>query len=309
MPIPGLTDVNRLPRLGKIRLGEKVEGQRGQYPKATDYFVMKDAPGLENLDLGPRPTTLKIRFLADAIDDVFITSRSAYGKGTGLFCRCSDGVTAIRTWLGAATEDKRNVKKGQPLDRHGAHFIEEQGLDVEVGEMFEMPCEGDDCPYFKARRCSILGRLQFEVLGQAAFGIYEIATTSKNSILNVSSVLNYCKARYGQIANIPMVLRLVPKQVQAEGKPKTVHVLQLIPPNADTMQAAVDAGRLKPPKDVLPAATEKDIPEDLYPDEGEALDADFGDEPPHPAEEAMGTNPEMEAKKDQAPADDDWGAF
>lgn len=46
MPIPGITDTDRLPRLGHIRLGEKVEGRNGDYPKALDYFRFDDAPGV-----------------------------------------------------------------------------------------------------------------------------------------------------------------------------------------------------------------------------------------------------------------------
>ena len=39
MPIKGVTDIVRMPRLGKIHLGVKVEGDRSTYPRAVDYFV------------------------------------------------------------------------------------------------------------------------------------------------------------------------------------------------------------------------------------------------------------------------------
>ena len=45
--IPGISDVARLPRLGKIRLGEKRVAQSGkEYPAALDHFNFTDAPDL-----------------------------------------------------------------------------------------------------------------------------------------------------------------------------------------------------------------------------------------------------------------------
>ena len=39
-PIEGVTDRSRLPRLGKMRLGIKVEQERtASYPRAVDYFA------------------------------------------------------------------------------------------------------------------------------------------------------------------------------------------------------------------------------------------------------------------------------
>ena len=40
-PIKDVSDVRRMPRLGKIRLGIKVEAEgKNPYPRATDYFVV-----------------------------------------------------------------------------------------------------------------------------------------------------------------------------------------------------------------------------------------------------------------------------
>ena len=41
MPIEGLSQVRRLPRLGKIRMGIKVKNAAGiEHPQKTDYFVV-----------------------------------------------------------------------------------------------------------------------------------------------------------------------------------------------------------------------------------------------------------------------------
>jgi hypothetical protein len=43
MPIKGISEIVRLPRLGKIRLGIKKKTDAGvSYPSPTDYFVCPD---------------------------------------------------------------------------------------------------------------------------------------------------------------------------------------------------------------------------------------------------------------------------
>jgi hypothetical protein len=43
MPIKGIPEIVRLPRLGKIRLGIKKKTDAGvSYPSPTDYFVCPD---------------------------------------------------------------------------------------------------------------------------------------------------------------------------------------------------------------------------------------------------------------------------
>jgi len=289
--IPGVTDRKRIPRIGKIRLGEKGTSQGGGlYPKATSYFVMKDAPGLDHLDLGEKPTSFQIRFHTDNLDEVFATSRSAYGKGTGLFCRCSDGETAVRTFV---EKDKQAVK-----------FLEDHDIEhPAVGEMFEMPCDGAECPYMMAKRCSNLGRLHFEIIGQGSWGVYEICTTSFHSIVNVGTALAYALEEFGQLRGIPFYLRLIPKEVTPDGKKKTVYVLQLVPPQPELVNAAKAQKRLQPRTAEPPSLEAPDeIPDDLYPNGGETLDHDLDgqtfpveDDPPHPAE--------------SEPPDDGFGSF
>ncbi len=42
-PIEGVSDIQRMPKLGKIRLGIKAELKgKHPYPRATDYFVVPD---------------------------------------------------------------------------------------------------------------------------------------------------------------------------------------------------------------------------------------------------------------------------
>ncbi|KKL28339.1 hypothetical protein LCGC14_2376110, partial [marine sediment metagenome] len=65
MPIIDLTDQFRFPRLGKIKLGEKVDpgGGKSPYPRATPHFVVADERVREVF--GDKPTDLLIAFPTD----------------------------------------------------------------------------------------------------------------------------------------------------------------------------------------------------------------------------------------------------
>ena len=65
-PIDGISDIVRLPRLGKIRLGIKVAGDKNPYPQATDYFVVPDE--IKNY-VGQKPKTLEIMFPTERPDE------------------------------------------------------------------------------------------------------------------------------------------------------------------------------------------------------------------------------------------------
>ena len=60
MAIKGVSEVVRLPRLGKIRLGVKRENSTGTpYPSPTDYFVCPDEV---RKVFGEKPKELRIMF-------------------------------------------------------------------------------------------------------------------------------------------------------------------------------------------------------------------------------------------------------
>lgn len=276
MSIRGLTDRTRPPRLGKIRLGQKVAGQRGEYPKAADHFIFTDVPELTQM-FGDnckeiRPVILPV----DSEEEVFVTSLSAYGR-SGLFCRCVDGERAIRVNVGP------DEKTGKPKDPSGFAFIQEQGLNVEVGEMFDLPCPGRECSYYDRGVCKELGRLLIMLPDGPRFGVYEIATSSINSILNITSSIRAVQAAVGRIAGVPFALRLVPLQVQPEGKAKTVYVLELEALGSPRQLAAVGR-QLRAGSGALYALeAPTGVPDDLFPEAGAKLDRLLaGGTPPAP---------------------------
>src|SRR6266487_740432 len=99
MPIRGLSDRRRLPRLLKIRLGEKKKSAGGRdYPSESDYFVLKKEDGatdeiIKLYALKPKSLRMMLPFEVEAADPktgdelVLNLSNRAYGTNAGLKCR------------------------------------------------------------------------------------------------------------------------------------------------------------------------------------------------------------------------------
>jgi len=273
--IPGITTKNRLPRLGKIRLGEKKISQRTQkeYPSALDHFSFVDVPEVEAVYGKECKEIYPVLLPHDDEEIWFPTARKAYRK-SGLFCACDDGETARRVYVPKT--------KDEPGDEQGQAYIKATGLEVEPGEMFEMPCPGEECPYFENKFCKNIGRLLFMLPSVPTFGVYEITTSSYNGIVNVLSMARAIKAQAGRLAGIPFALKLAPQQVQADGKSKTVHILSLeFRGSIFDLQKAnrqLAGGRVVA---LLPEPGES-IPDDLMPRAGASLEERLTGAKPEP---------------------------
>ena len=230
MPIKDFKGRARIPRLGKIRLGEKVKGEKSDYPRAVDYFV---CPIEIRAVYGDKPKKLDITFHSDELEEVFPQYYKRYGKSTGLVCK-GDGEIANQ-------------------------------INPETGEFEEVECAGRNCQYWKDDRCKTIGNLYFMIHGVNRFGVYQLDTSSYNSILNVDGGIEYAKKiTRGKLAMIPFILEVVPQEVNPRGKKKTVYVLRL-EADISKMMKALDSK----PQDIFSLAEpkvpeEKDIEEDLH---------------------------------------------
>jgi len=267
MPIKGTSEIRRLTRLGKIRLGIKKESPRtgNPYPEATDYFV---CPEEVRHICGDKPTELKIVFPAEDAPQQWL---KRYSLTRGLVCR-GDGEKAMA---------QVDIKTGEIAGRDSEHTT-----------LREVPCDREKCPAYQAKQCRPVMTLQFllpDVPG--ALGVYQIDTSSFNSIVNINSSLELIKA-CGRVSMIPLILKLVPQQVQPEGKKKTIHVLELVSPYTFTELLQLTG---RSPKDIflLPAAEEP--PDDLFPPEV------IGDEDNQEAESPTDA-PSTARDKTEAPA-------
>jgi len=230
MAIKGVSDIRRLPRLGKIRLGEKALAQSGkEYPKAVDYFVCP--PEVQKI-YGEKPRVLDIMFPVDDSSVFFPQWYKRYGQSTGLICK-GDGEVAS--------------------------FV-----DTETGEMVEMDCVPDECEWYAKKHCRRLANLQFLLPKVPGLGVWQIDTTSFYSIININSALEMIRAVAGRVHMLPLQLVLKPQEVIPDGRKKTVYVMDLLAPV--TLSKLIAAGQTPPAKLLMSALDEDGRPEDLYPD-------------------------------------------
>ncbi|MDD5703530.1 MAG: hypothetical protein PHU23_15965 [Dehalococcoidales bacterium] len=213
MPIHGLSEKRRLPRLGKIRTGIKrskeVNGKTVEYPSAVDYFVLpEDNQYYAELVkvFGDKPRELRILIPVEDEERWCSQYYRAYSQSRGLICK-GDGDTAIRMI---------DIRTGALADRNTVEAV-----------LKEVSCPGRDCPDYE-QSCREIMNLQFLLPEVPGLGVWQIDTSSINSIRNINSAADLVKRIYGRIAMIPLLLTLEPQEVQdSEGKRRTVNILNL----------------------------------------------------------------------------------
>ena len=236
----------RLPRLGKIRLGIKKQNAAGkEYPSETPYFVCTEEV---RAVYGDEPTELDILLPSDDPTIIFPQSLRWYGQTAGLKC-LGDGETA-----------ERYNEQTKEWDARGC------------------PCEhrkGDDNPKGECvPHASLMVLLPRVSLG----GLYEIRTSSFNSIVDVNSGLDMVRGMAGRIMMVPIKLRRVPRATQHEGKKKTHYTLfvgldaninDLNKLREDTRRVLETRYQIEGPSDKGPAADAVDV---IGEDENDAPD-------------------------------------
>jgi hypothetical protein len=190
--IKELSDRRRMPRLGKIRLGVKVVSPRTgkEYPKETEYFVVP--PEVAKV-YGNRPSELDVMLPLNDIEAVFPQAYKWYGESKGLKC-IGNGETAMRLNEKTQTMEER-----------------------------ECPCElleTNGC----ARRAHLLVILPRINMG----GVYQIDIGSYHSIVDINSGLDFVQALVGRFAMVPLKLKRVPKETNANGQRQLHYTLQVI---------------------------------------------------------------------------------
>lgn len=262
--IKGLSDRRRLPRLGSIRLGLKAKSKQTgrEYPIETDFFVV---PQEVAKIYGEKPKELDVMLPLNDLDSVFPCSYKFYGTSRGLKCE-GDGETATR-------------------------------VNEETKEMEQIPCP---CHLLEEGKCKQSGCLMVMLPKVSVGGIYQIRTTSYNSIVDINSGLEYVAALAGRFALIPLKLRRVPIETHHDEKKQTHHTMQIIfDGDVHTLNALrADTERvLEHPRYQLPA------PLDTNP-EVDAVDIIVDDEEKAPAQAAPAAQaPETPAGPADAKAD------
>lgn len=219
MPIAGLSENRRLPRLGKIRLGVKVPNSSGsgEHPKAVDYFVipaelaadLAKVMGYQGKPEDFKPAEIPVMIPMD--DEEYWCSQyyKRYSMTRGLVCK-GDGRTA-----------RRMIDKdtGAIADRNTKEVVWKDGV----------PCKGRECPDYQGKLCQEVMNLQVLMPDVPGLGVWQIDTGSINSIKNVNSAAMMLRVMFGKVWGIPLLLTLEPQEVNnpEDGKKKTVRVLNL----------------------------------------------------------------------------------
>jgi hypothetical protein len=250
MPIKGLTEARRLPRLGKIHLGVKktkvVNGREVEYPSAVDHFVFpEDNPLYDDLVkvFGEKPRELRILIPVEDEEKWCSQYYRCYSRTRGLVCK-GDGETAIRMV---------DIRTGALADRDSTEVV-----------MKEVTCSGRDCPDYE-QQCREIMNLQFLLPEVPGLGVWQIDTSSINSIRNINNAADLVRRIYGRISMIPLLLTIEPQEVQdAEGKRRTVNILNL---RTNRTLLEMMETIAKPTPEMLAAGeTELPVPDDETPE-------------------------------------------
>ena len=217
MAIKGLSEIRRLPRLGKIRLGIKKKTAAGvEYPSEVDYFICdpQTPSELENKKIidefdklyGEKPKSIRIMFPVANPEVYFPQFYKRYGSGASLKCK-GDGETAR-----CGTEE---FAAGLTVLRK-----DEMGLPI-------VKCLGKECPCYKRKECSEVGVLQILLPELPGAGVWQITTGSFHSIVNLNSCIDYIVAVCGRAHMIPLNLERRMQETAHNGKKSNHYILHI----------------------------------------------------------------------------------
>jgi len=276
MPIEGVSELMRIPRLGKIHLGVKVKPTdkgKKEYPRATDYFVVPDEVAAV---YGEKPTELDIMFPVEEPELFAQQWLRAYSMTQGLVC-IGTGVEARR---------KIDVATGAIADHETKDW-----------EWREMSCDPQECEEYQTKRCRRVMNLQFLLPEVPGLGVYQIDTSSFYSIVNINSMIKMLKGMLGRCSMVPLTLTLGPIEVCPPGlTKKTVNIMH-IKKNIKLSQLAHIA-QLPPARVLIPEADTEEPPEDLFPEVAIA-------ESTKPTKTTKATKTTKETKATEPPKDED----
>ncbi len=214
--IKGLSEIRRLPRLGKIRLGIKAISQRGvEHPKEVPYFVVP--PEVAKV-YGEKPLKLDIMFPIEDELMVFPQSYKWY-VSQGLRCK-GNGMTAKRRMA--------DLANGNRVPLNGEELPKDPNALVEVA------CP---CPLLESGDCRQNANLMVLLPKVSLGGVYQITTGSFHNIVRINSCIDYVRGLVGHISMVPLSLTRQEEEIQYEGK-KAKHYLLQVVLNVNLMEVA-----------------------------------------------------------------------
>jgi len=281
MPIKGFSDVRRLPRLGKIALGDKGISKGGkEYPKEIDYFKLRPET----------PSEVEAQAIIDEFHDLF----GENPKSIEIMLPMSDREKVfpqyLKRYTGGGLQCKGDGEIATCMSKEAA-----EGLSVigDVDGMIQVECLYKECPYFQAGKCKEVGTLNVLIPRLRGAGVWQITTSSFYSITNVNSCLDYVEAMAGRFSMIPLTLERRPQEIQHNDNGKrgkrTHHILHI---STELLLADIQRAAQIKESEVLLALPEADdgieeVVETTQPEPEPADETEKADEIPFPTAEEM----------------------
>jgi recombination directionality factor gp3-like protein len=271
MSIVGITGEKRnyFPRLGKIRLGVKRQGQGGsEFPQDVDYFVIEELPEVQKV-YGQTPKEIVVLFPSNSQQEIFPMRleawRASKTKGpdgkpkSKLWCNSTDGEVATRIYVGDKDAQGHAVVMRMPEDER-----------PDPGEIFTMPCPNEECPHYQNSACKGVARLNVVLPEVSISGIYQIETGSQFGRGNILDMLNWTRNMTGgQFAwKVPFLLTREATNVTHDGKSfvKYMLTLRVIDDEERLRRVQIKIPSWLKAKSLLTIDAPAERPEDLFPE-------------------------------------------
>ena len=213
--IHGLSQDRRLPRLGAIRIGEKVAMAGGKTrPQALDHFdfgeeALRDFPAIADIYADPEtgaiePKALDVLLPSEDIGECFPQAYMLYGAGDRLKCK-GNGERAIELVCSECGKLRCGHKTAERVEHERA-----------------CPCEALD-----GGGCKPVGRLQVVLYRVTWCGVFQIRTSSWNSLRDLNSGIDAIRDQCGRLAWIPLKVHLVEQSVKHGKQWTKKHILKI----------------------------------------------------------------------------------
>ena len=254
LPLPVVTE---WPRVGKIRLGEKINtgktsertGESISRPSAIDYFRVDAEDGVTSPEAaasfhevyGQEPRSIRCQLPGRAPEDVFEGAWRLYGARK--LKQVCDGETCdVRTATGGWESGPCACKaQGIPLKRSNGAANPDH--------------------------CKLTWTLNVILPDVVGVGVWQIDTGSEISIARVSRWLQMMAAVAGDLMLLDFTLNLVPVDVTPDGRTKRVFVLEPRAVSSSPRELIGGGGRpdlpqleAGAPRPALPPAADDDVP-------------------------------------------------
>jgi len=263
MPIKGLTERPNIPRLGKIRLGEK--NPTNGAPINRPYFVVPEEVATV---YGDKPTELRVVFLTDELDRIASQYYRAYNATSGLICRgdgedadalldgdvlaANGGSLEIDAWAHGRTGGRSATTK----------YVRQQIHCAGSGLGDEAPC-----PMFAAKKCAVRSFMQFAIRDVPGLGVYQLDTGSVINIRNINGTIELARAMFGGVARVPMLLRRSQLEVSPDGVKKKVWGCELLVDTQYSLANLIEIRSDPRPLALLPPVDETEVYDGAFEDE------------------------------------------